>query len=74
MVLRKIKVDDKFRFSIEGSVILTISENHVKSLLKLFDSSLRDTASIQSTCTKLEGWLNAVGLAYMRSILILQIH
>ncbi|XP_031418446.1 uncharacterized protein LOC105897391 [Clupea harengus] len=32
----------------------------VKSLGKVFDCSLRDTTSIQSTCTELDGWLKSV--------------
>lgn len=32
----------------------------VKSLGKIFDSSLKDTASIKNTCEELEGWLKEV--------------
>ncbi|XP_061896514.1 uncharacterized protein LOC133645675 [Entelurus aequoreus] len=32
----------------------------VKSLGKVFDCSLRDTTSIQSTCAELDGWLKSV--------------
>ena len=60
MVLRKGKVVDKVRFNITGTAIPTISEKPVKSLGKVFDSSLRDTTSIQSTCTELDGWLKSV--------------
>lgn len=42
MVLRKGKLEDKFRFYI----IPTITEKPVESLGKVFDSSLRDTSSI----------------------------
>ena len=41
--------------------IPTISEKPIKSLGKFFDSSLRDTTSIKSTCNELEGWLKDVG-------------
>lgn len=58
MVLRKGEVEDKFRFYISGTDIPTITEKLVKSLGKVFDSSLR--ASIQSTCTELDGWLKSV--------------
>ncbi|XP_028310814.1 uncharacterized protein LOC114468234 [Gouania willdenowi] len=61
MVLRKGKVKDKFRFNITGTAIPTITEKPVKSLGKVFDSSLRDTTSIQLTCTALDGWLKSVG-------------
>jgi hypothetical protein len=60
MVLRKGKVVEKFRFNITGTAIPTISEKPVKSLGKVFDSSLRDTTSIPSTCTELDGWLKSV--------------
>ncbi|KAJ3607591.1 hypothetical protein NHX12_024642 [Muraenolepis orangiensis] len=60
MVLRKGKVVDKFRFYIADTAIPSISEKPVKSLGKVFDCSLRDTTSIQSTCTELDGWLKSV--------------
>ena len=60
MVLRKGKVVEKFRFNITGTAIPTISEKPVKSLDKVFDSSLRDTTSIQPTCTELDGLLKSV--------------
>ncbi|KAJ3605309.1 hypothetical protein NHX12_027358 [Muraenolepis orangiensis] len=59
MVLRKGKVVDKFRFNAD-TAIPPISEKPVKSLGKVFDCSLRDTTSIQSTCTELDGWLKSV--------------
>ncbi|XP_061101211.1 uncharacterized protein LOC133130563 [Conger conger] len=60
MVLKKGRVEDKVRFNISGKAIPTITEKPVKSLGKIFDSSLRDTSSIQSTCTELDGWLKTV--------------
>lgn len=60
LVLKKGRVADKFRFSIAGTSIPTISEKPIKSLGKFFDSSLRDTASIKNTCEELEGRLNDV--------------
>lgn len=53
-------VADKFRFSIAGTSITTVSEKPIKRLKKFFNSSLRDTASIKNTCEELEGWLNDV--------------
>lgn len=47
MVLRKGKVEDKFHFNTTGIAIPTITEKSVKGLRKVFDSSLRDTTSIQ---------------------------
>ena len=60
LVLKKGRVADKFRFSISGTPIPTISEKPIKSLGKFFDSSLRDAASIKATCEELEGWLKDV--------------
>lgn len=60
LVLKKGRVADKFRFSISGTPIPTISEKPIKSLGKVFDSSLRDSASIKNTCEELEGWLKDV--------------
>ncbi|KAL7879620.1 hypothetical protein SRHO_G00018740 [Serrasalmus rhombeus] len=60
MVLRKGKVEDKFWFYIAGTAIPMITEKPVKSLAKVFDSSLKDSTSIQSTCAELDGWLKSV--------------
>ncbi|KAJ3614744.1 hypothetical protein NHX12_018314 [Muraenolepis orangiensis] len=65
MVLRKGKVVDKFRFNIADTAIPSISEKPVKSLGKVFDCSLRDTTSIQSTCTELDGWLKSVDRSHV---------
>ncbi|XP_077083545.1 uncharacterized protein LOC143736754 isoform X1 [Siphateles boraxobius] len=60
LVLKKGRVVDKFRFSISGTPMPTISEKPVKSLGRYFDSSLRDSASIKNTCEELEEWLKSV--------------
>ncbi|XP_049324773.1 uncharacterized protein LOC125789951 [Astyanax mexicanus] len=60
MVLKRGKVLDKFRFSVNGVVIPSITEKPVTSLGKVFNCSLRDTASVQSTIKKLEAWLSTV--------------
>ena len=60
LVVKKGKVTDRFRFNIEGKQIPTISEKPVKSLGKVFDSSLKDSSSVQSTCQELDSWLRAV--------------
>nr|XP_061841396.1 uncharacterized protein LOC133622576 [Nerophis lumbriciformis] len=60
MVLKKGKVVNKFRFSISGTVIPSITEQPVKSLGKLFDSSLKDSAAIQKSTEELGGWLTKV--------------
>ena len=59
-MLKKGKVVDKFRFSLSGTAIPSITEQPVKSLGKLFDSTLRDTAAIQKTTKDLEAWLTKV--------------
>ncbi len=60
MVLKKGKVVDKFRFSVSGTVIPTFTEQLVKSLGKLFDSSLKDSAAIQNSNKELGAWLTKV--------------
>lgn len=60
MVLRKGRVEDKIRFNIAGAAIPTIIEQLVKNLVKVFDSTLRDTTSFQSTCSVLDGWLKSL--------------
>ncbi|XP_061571176.1 uncharacterized protein LOC133424524 [Cololabis saira] len=60
MVLKKGKVVDKFRFFVDGTAIPSISEKPVKSLGKVFDCSLRDTAAVRTTIKELETWLTAV--------------
>lgn len=56
--LEKGQVVDKSCFSVSGTPIPTISEKPVKKLGKFPDCSLRDTASIKSTCEELEGMGN----------------
>ena len=56
----KWKVINKLRFSISGTVIPTITEQPVKSLGKLFDSNLRDSAAIQKSTTELGTWVAKV--------------
>lgn len=60
LVLKKGKVTEKFHFSIKGAKIPSLSEQPVKSLGKVFDSSLRDSASVQSTCQELGSWLRVI--------------
>lgn len=60
MVLERGKVIDKFRFSISATAIPSITEQLVKSLGKLFDSSLKDSAAIQKSSEELGAWLTKV--------------
>lgn len=55
MLLTKGKVTDKFWILFSGTTIRSILEQPVKSLEKLFDSRLRDSASILSLLKSLEG-------------------
>ncbi|XP_061920230.1 uncharacterized protein LOC133660667 [Entelurus aequoreus] len=60
MVLKKGKVVNKFQFTISGTVIPSITEQPVRNLGKLFDSSLKDSAAIQKSTEELGGWLTKV--------------
>ncbi|XP_063050368.1 uncharacterized protein LOC134445223 [Engraulis encrasicolus] len=60
LVLRKGRVEDKFRFHMNGLQIPSLTEKPVKSLGKLFDATLRDTAAIQAMHAELKTWLAAV--------------
>lgn len=59
LVLRRGKVSDKFRFSLGETQIPSVTERPVKSLGKMFDCTLKDTASIRPANQELEGWLAA---------------
>lgn len=54
MVLKKGKVAHEFLFFVDGTVRPSIIEKPVSSHGKVFDCSLRDTASAQATINKLE--------------------
>jgi len=60
LVLKKGKVSNKFRFTLGTTQVPSITEKPVKSLGKVFDCSLKDTAAICATNLELEGWLAAV--------------
>lgn len=60
LVLRKVKVEDKYRFSLAGALIPSVSEKPVKSLGKIFNSTLKDTAAVQSAGKELKRWISAV--------------
>ncbi|XP_072560565.1 uncharacterized protein [Paramormyrops kingsleyae] len=63
LVSRKGRVEDKFRFHMNGLQIPSLTEKPVKSLGKLFDVTLRDTVAIQAMHAELETWLAAVDRA-----------
>ncbi len=60
LVLKKGKVADHFRFTLGGTRIPTVTEKPVKSLGKIFDSSLKDAAALQQTKSDLSSWLTAI--------------
>ncbi|XP_038131552.1 uncharacterized protein LOC119776958 [Cyprinodon tularosa] len=60
LVLRKGKVEDKYRFCVDGVPIPTVSEKPVKSLGKIFDSTLKDKAAVEAAQLKLKALLAAV--------------
>jgi len=60
LVLRKGKVTDKFRFRLREHQIPSVTERLVKSLGKVFNSSLNDRDPIKATSDDLEGWLRTV--------------
>ncbi|XP_067284127.1 uncharacterized protein [Pseudorasbora parva] len=60
LVLKKGKVSNKFSFTLGKTQIPSITDKPVKSLGKVFDCSLKDTAAIHATNIELEGWLAAV--------------
>ncbi|KAF7644982.1 hypothetical protein LDENG_00212660 [Lucifuga dentata] len=60
LVLRKGRVEDKYRLHLDGVLIPSVSEKPMKSLGKIFDGTLRDKAVVQSTHMELKSWLSAV--------------
>lgn len=50
-------VEGKFCFHLDGLPILSVSEKPVKSLGKIFNATLRETAMIHSTHIELKTWL-----------------
>ena len=57
LVLKKVKVMEKVRFTVAGETIPTLSKKPIKSLGKTFNNSLKDTAAKQKTIKDLEEWL-----------------
>nr|XP_055028991.1 uncharacterized protein LOC129418090 [Misgurnus anguillicaudatus]XP_055035306.1 uncharacterized protein LOC129423146 [Misgurnus anguillicaudatus] len=60
LVLRKGRVEDKHRFYVDGVIIPTVSEKPVKSLGKIFDSTLKDKVAVEAAHRELKSWLSAV--------------
>lgn len=60
LVLRKVKVEDKYRLSLAGALIPSVSKKPVESLGKIFNSTLKETAAVQSEGKELKRWISAV--------------
>lgn len=60
LVVRRGNVTDQFLFWIGGVRIPSVGEKPVKSLDKIYDCTLKDTAALQSTAEELGMWLTAV--------------
>lgn len=60
LVLKRGKIVDRFCFSLAGATIPSITEQPVKSLGKVLDCRLEDSASIQKTSKELKTWLSRV--------------
>lgn len=60
LVLKRGKVEDRFRFKVGDKVIPTVTEKPVKSLGKWFDSSLKDTGSIKMMVAQVDEWMQQV--------------
>ena len=54
LVVKKCKGMEKVQFTVAGETIPTLSEKPIKSLDKIFNSSLKDTAANQKTINDLE--------------------
>ena len=59
-VLKKERTADKFRFSKAGTMLPALSEYPVKSLGKIFDTTLRVTNAVRAAVGDLELWLTRV--------------
>ncbi|KAI2653774.1 hypothetical protein H4Q32_014114 [Labeo rohita] len=60
LVLRRGNVTDKFHFSLGRVQISSITEKPVKSLGKVFNSTLKDTVTLEETGKELHTWIAAV--------------
>lgn len=60
LVLRKGKVADRFCFALGETPIPTVTEKPVKSLGKVFNSSLRDSDALLQAKADLTSWLTAI--------------
>ena len=57
LVLKKGKVDNRYRFRVGEETIPTVSEKPVKSLGKWFDSTLRDTQNNKAVLDQVAEWM-----------------
>lgn len=74
MALKKGKVVDKFRFYVNGRVILSVMGKPVTCLGKLFDCSLRHAASFEATIKNLDTWMFTVDRSDLPSRFIARLY
>jgi hypothetical protein len=60
LVLKKGRVQDRFRFRVAGQMIPTVTEQPVKSLGKWFTASLNDQQSIREMTETAEKWMQKI--------------
>ena len=60
LVLKKGKVQDRFRFKVAGETIPTVSQQPVKSLGKWFTADLNDRQGTREMVTTAIGWMESI--------------
>ena len=60
LVIKKGKVEDRFKFKIGNNTIPTVTEKPVKSLGKVFDKTLNDRDAIKEMVKQLKEWMEKV--------------
>ena len=60
LVLKKGKVQDRFRFKVTGETIPTVSQQPVKSLGKWFTADLNDRQGTREMVTTAIGWMESI--------------
>ena len=60
LVLKKGKVENKYRFKVEDQTIPTVTEKTVKSLGKMFVHNLNDIEAVKETRKQVTNWMEAI--------------
>lgn len=66
LVIRRGRVQDRFRFKIGGDTIPTVKEKPVKILGKWYRAELNDRESVKEMLTQADTWMRAAYLASVR--------